>query len=261
MATGYKARGGGANSLNFKVIGGTSAPANPKENTIWVNTDQKITEWHFGADEPSAIDGMVWIKTGNSSPVAFNALKKNSIQVCPMSAQQYIGVAWVDKTAKSYQGGAWVDNYYYIFKSGSGLNSAFTGFTNATHTLNEVSASGAGLGEFESGKHRTITLNEQFDATNYSTFFLEGINAKVYSYGNQGYCYITLYVGDAFVRIYESGFISEGSEGSWNVANNKTVSLDVSGLSGKVTIKVETSFSSTYGMRLDSLSFKDMYAK
>ena len=29
--------GGGA-SLNYKVVGGTSAPANPKENTIWVNT-------------------------------------------------------------------------------------------------------------------------------------------------------------------------------------------------------------------------------
>lgn len=47
---------GGASPLNFKVVGGTSAPSNPKENTIWVNTDQKITSWHFGANEPNVYD-------------------------------------------------------------------------------------------------------------------------------------------------------------------------------------------------------------
>jgi hypothetical protein len=51
MAKGYKARGGGSNPLNFKVVGGTSEPANPKENTIWINTDENITDWAFSADE------------------------------------------------------------------------------------------------------------------------------------------------------------------------------------------------------------------
>ena len=52
MAKGFKARGGGADLLNFRVIGGTSAPADPKENTIWVNTEQKITSWDLSAAEP-----------------------------------------------------------------------------------------------------------------------------------------------------------------------------------------------------------------
>ena len=220
------------NALNFEVVGGTSAPSNPKENTIWVNTDTEITGWDFGVgDMPARLDisnavkatnvvsgvsnGAIsfkgdlspvwsnsyiakarmiagvtyvfsmnlgygrmgiysdatgnerlnfveginsdsvinddihsveltltrttdvylhfctdipgengkpafttpisfypkgvntWIQTGISSPVEFNALKKNGIQVYPLSAKQYIGGAWVSKTAKSYQGGAW----------------------------------------------------------------------------------------------------------------------------------------------------------
>lgn len=43
---------GGGGGLNFRVIGGTTAPAKPKENDIWVNTDVKITEWVFSGEEP-----------------------------------------------------------------------------------------------------------------------------------------------------------------------------------------------------------------
>ena len=109
MAKGFKHGAGGANLLNFKVLGGTSAPSNPKENTIWVNTDTEITSWVFAAAEPvTAVEGMVWLSTEKSSPVAFNALKKNGIQVYPMSAKQYVSGAWAGVVAKSYQNGAWV---------------------------------------------------------------------------------------------------------------------------------------------------------
>lgn len=102
--------GSGSGGLNFKIVGGTSEPSNPRENTIWVNTDEKITSWVFSAEEPEApSEGMVWFTIGTSSTVKFNALKKNGLQVYPISAKQYISGAWVDKAAKSYQNGAWVD--------------------------------------------------------------------------------------------------------------------------------------------------------
>ena len=47
------AGGGAGGGLNFKVVGGTSAPASPKENTIWVNTSTAITSWDFSATEPT----------------------------------------------------------------------------------------------------------------------------------------------------------------------------------------------------------------
>lgn len=100
---------GGGSSLNFSVVGNPK-PISPKENTIWIDTNEKITGWHFGTIEPeNPEDGIVWVSTGTSSTVAFNALKKNGITVYPISAKQSIDGAWVNKAAESYQGGAWVE--------------------------------------------------------------------------------------------------------------------------------------------------------
>ena len=119
----YGFGGGGGAALNFSVVGNPQ-PASPKENTIWVNTDVKITGYVFSAVEPAdPAEGMVWFSTGASSPVGFNTLKKNCVMVYPLSARQYISGAWVDKTAKIYQNGAWVEwapEPFYIFKSGKG---------------------------------------------------------------------------------------------------------------------------------------------
>lgn len=105
-----KSNGGGGGGLAFRVIGGTSAPSNPKPNDIWVNTDEEITSYIFSATEPEGYaEGMVWISTGTSSTAPFNALKKNGIQVYPLFVKQHISGAWVDKTAKTYQNGAWVN--------------------------------------------------------------------------------------------------------------------------------------------------------
>ena len=104
---------GGASPLNFKVVGGTAEPASPAENMIWVNTDAEITGWIFSAEEPVSPEvGVVWIKTGLSGNVAFNALKKNGILLCPLIVKQYVQSSaseWVSKTAKTYRDGSWVD--------------------------------------------------------------------------------------------------------------------------------------------------------
>lgn len=105
-----KCEAGGSGGLNFNVVGGLTQPANLKGYAIWVLTDVPISGWIFAATEPeSLVEGMVWFPTGTSSPVAFNALKKNAIEVYPTFAKQYIGGALVDKKAKSYQDGEWVD--------------------------------------------------------------------------------------------------------------------------------------------------------
>ena len=35
--------------LNFNVVGGTTEPTNPKENTIWINTDTPISYWSLSS--------------------------------------------------------------------------------------------------------------------------------------------------------------------------------------------------------------------
>ena len=118
----FNVTGGGGAALNFKVVAYASEdalPATAAENTIAVITDTAITSYIFSAEEPSpATAGMVWIQVGASSPVEFNALKKNTIQVYPLRVKQYVDGAWVAKTAKSYQNGVWQNWQVYLFKDG-----------------------------------------------------------------------------------------------------------------------------------------------
>lgn len=138
--------------LNFEVVGGISAPASPKENTIWVNTNTAITDWVFSATQPPNASGRMWISTGTSSAIEFNALKKNGIQVYPISANQYVSGALVYKEAKIYQGGEWVEwwqgqlfdngNQYEEFTGGWGAAASNGGTVTIGSNISLTSTSG-----------------------------------------------------------------------------------------------------------------------
>lgn len=101
--------GGSSGGLNFKVVGNPQ-PANPKENTIWLNTDVDITGYYFQAEQPEMQPGEVWISTGKASQVAFNVLKKGTVMVYPLAAKQMLeDGTLVDVTAKIWQDGEWVE--------------------------------------------------------------------------------------------------------------------------------------------------------
>ena len=114
MGYGFKAAAGGGSNLNFSVKTYASEEAllaaAPKENTIGVVTNTDMTGWFFGPTQPENMtDGTVWIYIGTSGKITFNALKKNGIQVYPISARQYVGGEWVNVEVKIYQGGKWDD--------------------------------------------------------------------------------------------------------------------------------------------------------
>lgn len=128
--------------LNFEVIGGTTEPTNPKENTIWVNTDVEITGWYFSATQPENMaEGEVWFTTGDSSEVAFNALKKNTIQVSPSIVKQWVSGELKDVTAKSYQDGKWVDLVSLegvFYKKGNECTEITGGWTSKKNCLGNI---------------------------------------------------------------------------------------------------------------------------
>lgn len=80
----------------------------PSAGRIWIVSDTPVNGWVFAADIPDGAEGRVWVKTGTSSSVAFNAIAGNVLQVYPISASQYIGGEWVDVEAKTYINGEWV---------------------------------------------------------------------------------------------------------------------------------------------------------
>lgn len=53
-------------------------------------------------------EGTVWIGTGNSSFVEFNALKENKLMILPTMIKQGNGLKWVFKDGHIYQNGEWI---------------------------------------------------------------------------------------------------------------------------------------------------------
>ena len=103
---------GGA-ELAFKIVRYGSEEelmkSTPPNNTIGVVTSTPFPSWIFSAEEPeSSEDNMLWIQTGNDSLLKFNALKKNSIIICPLSVKQYNNGTWEYITAKTYLN-KWID--------------------------------------------------------------------------------------------------------------------------------------------------------
>lgn len=124
MAIGKTNAGGGGTSLNFDVKRySTKAEllaATSKENTIGIISEHEMTGWIIDFNQPEELtEGMVWIPVGTYSAVEFNALKKNTIQVYPLSAKQMVSGALVNVEAMSYQGGEWVEWITYLYREGN----------------------------------------------------------------------------------------------------------------------------------------------
>lgn len=222
--------GGGSGGLNFEVVGGTTQPTNPKENTIWMNTDTDITEWVFSSAQPTGSDGMVWLGIGKASATSFNALKKNTLMVYPLFAQQYVGGAWEDMGAQIFQNSSWqtlwggtlfADGNQYESITGGWYKYTGTGFDGSTaiiqDTITTTSPSGGSGG---------VGTRKKIDLTNFNT-----IRCEVTALNNNGAFLIsgvnTGYLGEHIVAFSE--FISVG-----------TKTMDISNLSGEYYVYLTT---------------------
>lgn len=165
MILNFGGSGGGA-ALNFKVVGNPQ-PETAKENTIWVNTDVPIGAWYFVATQPENLnEGDVWFPTGTSSSVEFNALKKNGIQVYPLSAKQMVSGSLVDVEAKTHRNGEWVDWAFHLLSDGTFAS----GYEFEPYSGGAVVASdGAVIFKVTAVEFGTIFCKQQIDVTNYRT--------------------------------------------------------------------------------------------
>lgn len=182
MAKGFKHGGGGGSELNFRVIGAAEQPVSPRENDIWVECEG-MTGWVFSVKQPEeAAEGLVWLSIGTESSVAFNALKKNKLTVYPVSASQYVGGAWVSRTAQSWQGGRWVswwlpgtlfaDGIDATDLTGGWVSKAYIAGTGYTGVTVDVSVSSDGVAAvLSAGKNRStfVGTNKMVDVSGYDT--------------------------------------------------------------------------------------------
>lgn len=184
MGHGFKSGAGGANPLNFSVVGGDAKPSIQKENTIWINTSTKISGWIIGSKQPeNPKDGLAWIQTGDSG-TNINALKKNEILLILSGAQQYVNGAWQKCAGEIYAEGKWTKfaatwngelydpgNQYTDITGGwsdSGWTSGMSGYTIKAPTIDDT---GITL-EFEQNKYTTVGTANKIDLSTAKTLYV-----------------------------------------------------------------------------------------
>ena len=149
----------------------------------------------------NASEGMVWIVTGSSSQVEFNTVKKNCVQVYPISAKQYISGSWVSKTATSYQSGSWVDWAVFLYNEGDECTDLTGGWSayaykqsgassSVEETAPTVSRGSSSMtvrhnSSWEGYKHGVVLTNNSVDVTNFSTLSIN-VTAYTLSDANEG---------------------------------------------------------------------------
>ena len=341
----------GGTSLNFEVVGNPK-PSNPKENTIWVNTDVDITEWRFARDNPytmpqeitgfdisregyyiaktneevydtdwnitgiipipdgtksitiptiseettvvahrfldenlfylstvkrnsvnstytvpegakaiqaslhvndpgyiianfndSMTKGTVWISTGSKSPIEFNVLKNNGIQVYPLYVKQYINGVWVTVEAKSYQNGEWIDWVTYLYNKGEtqytfvsaakkNSSSGSAAGKATTITLNDDNVYMTLSSSSTNGNASMVYLDETVDLTEVSTVYVEGD-----FFGQENTKYPNLRIWSKIGTYVDDNLIASTKMiTALDVEQTNLIELDVSELSGKYYI-------------------------
>lgn len=177
-----KGSAGGVN-LNFKVVGGALQPTDPNENTIWVNTDQKITGWVFSIDEPSSsMDGIIWIGMSDTDSgyvelnISFEEHKSSSLYLKPVRQKE--GDAWVYKQAKIFIGGEWKDLSRLLYDTGTeyitwtGANGGGTGTGTTTKQATALYTK-AVYSSGSNGKYASFYTPSTVDISEYKTLKAE----------------------------------------------------------------------------------------
>lgn len=229
--------GGGASVFNFKVIGGTSRPNNPKENAFWVSTDVPITSWQFSGTEPAApAEGLVWLATGKASTAAFNALKKNAVMVYPLYAKQFVSGQWVGKEVQVYQGGQWTALFSGLIYEAGTYYTEHTSYMLPDTAVVEDTDSAVILS--------TVTKKTSEVYKVFGPIPLDDINTlamtSAFTDSVSGAHRRVLYVAQSPGVGYADAALIETAEVSSKWTTEATITLDVSGLSGEYYVYAGT---------------------
>lgn len=114
--------------VNFDVVGGTTQPSNPIENTIWVNTDIAIGEYAFGNKNPyvnEIIENCIIDEANqkmNSSGTLTSDIAWSITKYYPVTANAQYYLTFVENGACS----AYYDKNYTFISSFNAIGNAWT---------------------------------------------------------------------------------------------------------------------------------------
>lgn len=179
--------------LNFRVLGGMTAPENPQENYIWVQTDVAISGAELFPITPTwqKSEGWVYIQTVPATGAArpnFNATKltgsANDIYLWLQlsGAVQQISGTWVRLNGWIYHDDGWhqfSSTQYTIFNAGGATD--YSGGWNAYAYKSQSSGSTPKAPTFSVGATFNIDLYGQYEYNMGTVFSEAAIDLTKYS--------------------------------------------------------------------------------
>lgn len=171
-------------------------------------------------------EGAVWFAVGMESPVAFNAVRKNTITVYPLAAYQNINGTRIQKTAQTYIDGAWVEWFTYLFNDGQ-VNETLTGGINGTIQDGAIYFNGS----VNASYNQTYTTVNKMNLTNFNS-----LKAVISSQNTVEDVYFRLLVDDAQQtgsRVTLANLLAQKTIYSPFANEVREVTLDISELSGE----------------------------
>lgn len=116
---------GGGSGINLKVVGGTTQPSNPKENTIWVKTSSAVGNVYYTAVAPSspALND-IWISVHPTYVTRYIPISDKPYTQLPVSfCCQYDGNYWQGKETMVYMNSAWKGLKLLLHQKSLGIGS------------------------------------------------------------------------------------------------------------------------------------------
>lgn len=182
------------------------------------------------------MDGAVWFKTDANADVSFNALRKNGIQIYPVSATHFTSGECAEKTAQVYRNGEWVELTSWngeLYDAGNQYEDVTGGWVvgegNATATIDDA---GITLSTTSNSANRIhVETKKAVDLTDYNTLYAN-VTITSLSLGS-GISNICCRLGHASVSGTSLASASTKVEEKATAKGEVTLQLDISEVTGE----------------------------
>lgn len=179
--------------LKLRVLGGMTAPANPQENDVWVQTDVAISGWEFSDKKAGTATwamptGFVYFDCtyggayDSRDSTGLNFLNQNAIYTKLLGCIQYNGSAFENKDAFIWHGTQWhqfSSTQYAIFNAGGAAD--YSGGWKAYAYKSQSSGSTPKAPTFSVGSTFNIDLYGQYEYNMGTVFSEAAIDLTKYS--------------------------------------------------------------------------------
>jgi len=234
---------GGGTRLNYTIVGGTTKPSSPKENTLWINTSIPITNHVFYPTQPAGVTGRAWIKIDSASTLVMDNLIKTSfvpgstaivkeiVGLPVVSAQIYNGTTWVNVGIELYLNGAWRSGKIALLTSGLVNAALIGGFTAIVGSTAIIQNSGyIRFATQNNGNQEAVATTVAVNATGFSTIRVDiSAGTNISGYGSA-----KLHINNG--RHITSPLITQGLNFSGTASPRAWYSLNVTNINQPVYI-------------------------